>query len=134
MFRSRVQVSGLSRSLHTSRLNFAETPAKSNSGVANYASKALEQSQKVARTIGHTTGRLLSLAGPRVQGLVARVGGLQKPIVYWGKVGGEIAKQGPHFPVQGANGSVLEGGDDAPDWKTVCGDVGGDGTDRCEAG
>jgi hypothetical protein len=46
--------------------------------------------------IGNTTGKLLSNAGPRVNGLVDRVVGLQRPIVYWGKVTGEVAKQGTH--------------------------------------
>ena len=104
------------RPFHTSRLTRAdgakETASKATESVKQvsskaseqasnaaahaqeYANKALEQSQKLAKAIGDTTGKLLQNAGPRVNGIVDRVVGLQKPIVYWSKVGGEVAKQG----------------------------------------
>jgi hypothetical protein len=108
MLRSQLRVPRLHRSLHTTRAVRADAPQKAAAQVSNtaskaassaqeYAGKALEQSQKFAQVIGNTTGKLLSNAGPRVNGLVDRVVGLQKPIVYWGKVTGEVAKQGTYI-------------------------------------
>ena len=115
MLRSSFRPQRLGRSFHTSRFTFAEaketankaadsakqaaakasdTASKATAQAQEYASKALEQSQKLAKAIGDTSGKLLSNAGPRVNGLVDRAVGLQKPIVYWGKVSGEVAKQG----------------------------------------
>jgi F-type H+-transporting ATPase subunit g len=115
MLRSSFRPQRLGRSLHTSRFHFADaketaskaadsarqaaskasdTASKATAQAQEYASKAIEQSQKFAKAIGDTSGKLLSNAGPRVNGLVDRAAGLQKPIVYWGKVTGEVAKQG----------------------------------------
>lgn len=115
MLRSSLRPQRLGRSFHTSRFTFADaketankaadsakqaaakasdTASKATAQAQEYASKALEQSQKLAKAIGDTSGKLLSNAGPRVNGLVDRAAGLQKPIVYWGKVSGEVAKQG----------------------------------------
>ena len=115
MIRSTFRPQRWGRSLHTSRLARADgkeatnkatdsaqqvasrasdTASRAAANAQEYASKALEQSQKVARTIGDMSGKLLENAGPRVNGIVDRVVGLQKPIVYWGKVSGEVAKQG----------------------------------------
>jgi hypothetical protein len=70
------------------------TASKATATAQEYAGKAIEQSQKLAKAIGDTSGKLLQNAGPRVNGIVDRVAGLQKPIAYWGKVSGEVAKQG----------------------------------------
>jgi len=115
MLRSSFRPQRLHRSLHTSRFQLADaqqtvtkaadsakqvsskasdTASKAAANAQEYASKALEQSQRLAKAIGDTSGKLLSNAGPRVNGLVDRITGLQKPIVYWGKVAGEVAKQG----------------------------------------
>lgn len=129
MLRSQLRVPRLHRSLHTTRAVRADAPQKAAAQVSNtaskaassaqeYAGKALEQSQKFAQAIGNTTGKLLSNAGPRVNGLVDRVVGLQKPFVYWGKVTGEVAKQGTYsilldYRLCGATeliDSVFEGG------------------------
>ena len=72
----------------------SDTAGKAAANAQEYANKALEQGQKLAKTIGDTSGKLLQNAGPRVNGIVNRVVGLQKPIVYWSKVSGEVAKQG----------------------------------------
>jgi F-type H+-transporting ATPase subunit g len=118
MLRSAFRPQRLHRSIHTSRFTFADAKETANkaaqsakqaaskasetasSAAANaqeYASKALEQSQKLAQAIGNTSGKILQSAGPRVNGIVDRVVGLQKPIVYWSKVSGEVAKQGIHL-------------------------------------
>jgi len=108
MLRSHFRLPRLHRSLHTTRLVQADaggsvqkagaqasaTASKAAASAQEYAGKALEQSQKVAQVIGNTTGKLLANAGPRVNGIVDRLVGLQKPVVYWGKVTGEVAKQG----------------------------------------
>ena len=108
MLRSVFRPNRLHRSLHTSRIPLADTkePAVQTASKASetaknaaanaqeYANKALQQSQKVAEAIGNTTGKLLQNAGPRINGVVDKVVGLQKPIVYWSKVTGEVAKQG----------------------------------------
>jgi F-type H+-transporting ATPase subunit g len=114
MLRSSLRPQRLRRSFHTTRFSAADaketasraaesakqTASKATASAQEYASKALEQSQKLAKAIGNTGEKLLQNAGPRVNGLVDRVAGLQKPIVYWGKVSGEVAKQGiPHFGV-----------------------------------
>jgi hypothetical protein len=75
----------------------SDSVSKASANVQEYTNKALEQSQKLAKAIGNTSGRLLQNAGPTVNGIVDRVVGLQKPIVYWGKVTGEVAKQGIHI-------------------------------------
>lgn len=111
MFRSTLRSTRLTRSFHTTRFSLADAKesaskaadsakqaaTKASANAQEYASKALEQSQKLAKAIGDTSGKILQNAGPRVNGLVDRVAGLQKPIVYWGKVGGEVAKQGMLF-------------------------------------
>lgn len=115
MFRSALRPHRLHRSLHTSRLSRADgkdffgksadlakqvaskasdSTSKASANVQEYTNKALEQSQKLAKVIGNTSGRLLQNAGPTVNGIVDRIVGLQRPIVYWGKVAGEVAKQG----------------------------------------
>lgn len=111
MLRSTFRPQRLHRSLHTTRLTRADaskatdstkqvaskatdSASKAAANAQEYASKALEQSQKFAQVIGDTSGKLLQNAGPRVNGIVDRIAGLQKPIVYWSKVTGEIAKQG----------------------------------------
>lgn len=108
MLRSTLRSTRLTRSFHTTRFSLADAKesaskaadsakqaaTKASANAQEYASKALEQSQKLAKAIGDTSGKILQNAGPRVNGLVDRVAGLQKPIVYWGKVGGEVAKQG----------------------------------------
>ena len=108
MLRSIFRPQRLHRPFHTSRLLQADakesgTKAKdsakqvasrASANAQEYASKAVEQSQRLAKVIGDTTGKLLQNAGPRVNGIVDRIVGLQKPIVYWGKVTGEVAKQG----------------------------------------
>jgi F-type H+-transporting ATPase subunit g len=118
MIRSTFRSQRLHRSFHTSRFSLAEankpvdtakqtvskateTASKAAASAQEYANKALEQSQKLAKAIGDTSGKLLANAGPRVNGVVDRVAGLQKPIVYWGKVSGEVAKQGMLFWSQG---------------------------------
>jgi len=111
MLRSHFRLPRLHRSLHTTRLLQADTSgsaqkagtqasataSKAAASAQEYAGKALEQSQKFAQVIGNTTGKLLANAGPRVNGIVDRIVGLQKPIVYWGKVTGQVAKQGDHL-------------------------------------
>jgi F-type H+-transporting ATPase subunit g len=72
----------------------SDPASKAAANAQEYANKALEQSQKVAKAIGDTSGKLLQNAGPTVNGIVDRVAGLQKPILYWSKVVGEVAKQG----------------------------------------
>ena len=105
MLRSNLRPQLLHRSFHTSRSTFAEsakqvptkgsdTASKTAVNAQEYANKALEQSQKLAKIIGNMSGKLLQNAGPRVTGVVDRLVGLQKPVVYWGKVTGEVAKQG----------------------------------------
>ena len=104
MLRSTIRPQRLHRPFHTSRLIRADARESANKAASKapeaaanaqeYANKALEQSQKLAKAIGDTTGKLLQNAGPRVNGIVDRVAGLQKPIVYWSKVSGEVAKQG----------------------------------------
>jgi len=111
MFRSNIRPRPLGRSFHTSRWTFADakelsgkaapsavsnasSTAKATATAQEYASKAIEQSQKFAQSIGNVSGRLLENAGPRVNGIVNRIAGLQKPIVYWSQVTSEIAKQG----------------------------------------
>jgi len=107
MLRSSLRPQTLHRSIHTSRLALADAKqsaskavdstkqaaSKATASAQEYASKAIEQSQRFAKAISNTGEKLLSNAGPRVNGLVDRVAGLQKPIVYWSKVGGEVAKQ-----------------------------------------
>src|ERR1700721_1759952 len=79
------------RSFHTSRLTLkSPTPTASE-----YASKALEQSQKFAQVVGDTTGKLLQNAAPKANGVLTRV---SKPVVYWAKVSGEVANQGKYVP------------------------------------
>jgi hypothetical protein len=118
MFRSILRSHRLHRSLHTSRLSRADgndlvcksadsakqvaskasdSASKTSANVQEYANKALEQSQKFANVIGTTSGKLLQNAGPTVNGIVDRVVALQRPIVYWGKVTGEVAKQGMYI-------------------------------------
>ena len=118
MLRSTFRPQRWGRSLHTSRLSRADaketatkaagsakqvasrasdTASKAAANAQEYAGKALEQSQKLAKAIGDTSGKLLQNAGPRVNGIVDRVAGLQKPIVYWGKVAGEVSKQGSFY-------------------------------------
>jgi F-type H+-transporting ATPase subunit g len=108
MLRSSLRPQTFCRSIHTSRLALADAKqsaskavdstkqaaSKATATAQEYASKAIEQSQRFAKAISNTGEKLLSNAGPRVNGLVDRVAGLQKPIVYWSKVGGEVAKQG----------------------------------------
>jgi len=115
MLRTTFRPQRLHRSIHTTRWQFADatqaatkatdsakqmaskasdSASKATANAQEYASKALEQSQKVAKAIGNATGNILSNAGPRVSGIVDRIVGLQKPIVYWGKVAGEVSKQG----------------------------------------
>jgi hypothetical protein len=115
MLRSTVRPHSLYRPFHTSRLiradakesankaaesakqaasKASDTSTKAAANAQEYANKALEQSQKLAKVIGDTSGKLLQNAGPRVNGIVNRLVGLQKPIVYWSKVSGEVAKQG----------------------------------------
>jgi len=123
MLRSTFRPQQWGRSLHTSRLARADakeaaskatdsakqvasratdTASKAAANAQEYASKALEQSQKLAKAIGDTSGKLLANAGPRVNGIVDRVAGLQKPVMYWGKVSGEVAKQGSSYCAQDA--------------------------------
>lgn len=111
MLRSSIRPQRLHRSFHTSRFSLADggkatdsakqaasragdTASKAAANAQEYANKALEQSQKVAKIIENTSSKLLSNAGPRINGIVERIVELQKPIVYWSKVGGEVAKQG----------------------------------------
>jgi hypothetical protein len=112
MFRPNIRSRQLGRSFHSSRWSFADvkepsgkaagsavsnasaTANKATATAQEYASKALEQSQKFAQSIGNVSGRLLENAGPRVNGIVNRLAALQKPIVYWSQVTGEVAKQG----------------------------------------
>jgi hypothetical protein len=131
MLRSTFRPQRWGRSLHTSRLARADakeasskatdsakqvasrasnTASNAAATAQEYAGKALEQSQKLAKAIGDTSGKLLQNAGPRVNGIVDRVVGLQKPIVYWGKVSGEVAKQGNSydFPEWWTDESVFE--------------------------
>ena len=115
MFRSTIRPHHFQRTFHSTRLvraeaekttqkvansakqvssKTSETASKAAANAQEYASKALEQSQKFAKVIGDTSGKLLANAGPRVNGIVDRIVGLQKPIVYWSKVTSEVAKQG----------------------------------------
>ena len=148
MLRSTFRPQRWGRSLHTSRVARAEAreatnkaadsakqvassasdaASKAAASAQEYASKALEQSQKVAKAIGDISGKLLQNAGPRVNGLVDRVVGLQKPIVYWGKVTGEVAKQGRLLcpGVECAYNSVFEGENEPSIRTTSSGDIRG---------
>src|SRR5262245_57505750 len=93
MFRQTFRSQRLHRTLHSSRTLLADGKPVLESA-SGYASKALEQSQRVAQVIGTTTGSLLQRAGPQVNGLLGRFARLQRPIVHWGRVAGEVGKQG----------------------------------------
>ena len=130
MLRSTIRPQRLYRPFHTSRLiradakesanqaahsakqaasKASDTASKAAVNAQEYANKALEQSQKLAKAIGGATGKLLQNAGPRVNGIVDRVAGLQKPIVYWSKVFGEVGKQGLSPSVSILTSSLFEG-------------------------
>jgi hypothetical protein len=112
MLRPQFRPFHLHRFFHTTRLVQAnasgtvqktvhQAPAAANKTAVSaqeYAGKALEQSQRFAQIIGNTTGKLLANAGPQVKGIVNRIVELQKPIMYWAKVSGEVAKQGNYPP------------------------------------
>jgi F-type H+-transporting ATPase subunit g len=84
----------VSKAASSAKQSATDSAGKAAANAQEYANKALEQSQKFAKAIGDTSGRLLQNAGPRVNGIVDRVIALQKPIVYWARVSGEVAKQG----------------------------------------